>query len=149
MLNPEILRGLAWELSKVAKETKPCHWISTPDGDQGSEWCPDCGYYKVRNLRRHDRRHRRDYILDGGWRTDHDSMPICAGCGAILAGSLTSYGASEELAYYLESGLSEAPHTDAIYLSEIVDSLVYIEIADGDLSRITEMARQTIAAAGG
>ncbi|WP_370677574.1 hypothetical protein [Pleomorphomonas sp. PLEO] len=149
MREPKILRDLAWQLSKVAQETKPCHWISTPDGDQGDDWCPDCGNYKVRNLRRHDRRRRREYILDGGWCTDHDSMPFCAGCGSILSGSLTSYGSAEELAYYLENGLSETPRVDAIYLAEIMEALVYIEIADCDLSRITEMARQTIAAAGG
>lgn len=42
-------------------------WISTPDGDQGGDWCSDCSYYMWRHLRRRDPKRREDYFLDGGW----------------------------------------------------------------------------------
>lgn len=116
-------RNLAWDLAKVAIATKNCHWISTPNGDQGREWCHDCGRAMVRHLRRRDRKNREDYILDGGWRTEHDSMPICAGCGTFLGGNLTAHGASQEMLYYEENGLSTRPDVDALYLSEIIDAL--------------------------
>lgn len=114
---------LMWELSRHAVETPRCHWISTPEGDQGHEWCPRCGYYKVRNLKRHDRGRRADYFLDGGWRTSHDSMPMCAGCGVLLDGALTSCGARQELDYYEENGLSTNRAVDALYLSEILSEI--------------------------
>lgn len=118
-------RMIGFDLDRIAVRCKPCHWISTPNGDHGDEWCPDCGYFKVRNLRRHDRKHRADYILDGGWRTEHDSMPICAGCGAFLDGALTTYGAKQELEYYRECGLSTRRDVDALYLGEIIGSLCF------------------------
>lgn len=129
---------LVWALSRISAPVRPCHWIATPNGDNGYEWCPDCGYFKVRNLRRHDRKRRNDYILDGGWRTSHDSMPGCHGCGALLDGSLTSYGASSELDYYEEAGLSTDPKVDALYLSEILDNLPE---DDGRLELAMSLAR--------
>jgi len=114
---------LSFALDRIAAKTLPCHWIVTPDGDQGYEWCPTCGYYMVRNLRRRDKRRREDYILDGGWRTSHDTTPICHNCGALLDGAMTEYCAEEEIAYYREYGLSDRPDIDALYLSEIIGAM--------------------------
>lgn len=116
-------RDLIWDLNRVAAPVKDCHWIVTPEGDQGREWCPDCGSAKVRNMRRHDRKRRADYILDGGWRSSHDYMPACAGCGSLLDSALTSYGARAELENYEELGSSTEPAIDAIYLCEIIEAL--------------------------
>lgn len=137
------LNDLSWRLSMMASETLPCHWIATPDGDEGREWCPDCGWAKVRNLRRRDRRRRSHYILDGGWRTNHDSMPICAGCGAFLDGYLTSFGASQELDYYCEAGLSTSAAVDALYLSEILDSIDQDD--DEAVAAAVALAREVLA----
>lgn len=114
---------LPFDLDKIAVETRRCHWISTPDGDNGHEWCKTCGHYKIRNLRRHDRKRREDYILDGGWRTEHDYQPMCHGCGAYLDGCLTKYGARQGMDHYRSEGLSTRPDIDALYLSEILGSL--------------------------
>lgn len=139
-------QNIVFELSRHEAQTKPCHWIATPNGDHGREWCPDCGRFKVRNLRRHDRRRRDDYILDGGWRTSHDTMPMCANCGALLSGYLTGYGASQELDYYEDTGLSNNPPVDALYLSEIIENL---PDDDGRLDMAMTFARQVLAATDG
>lgn len=118
-------RMIGFDLDRIAVKRRPFHWILTPDGDHGEEWCPDCGHFKVRNLRRHDRKRRADYILDGGWRTEHDGIRICAGCAAFLDGGLTTYGAKSELEYYRECGLSTQRDVDALYLSEIIGSLCF------------------------
>lgn len=138
-------RFISFDLDKVAAKRRNCHWISTPDGDNGYEWCPTCVYYKVRNLRRHDRRRREDYRVDGGWRTEHDSFPICHGCGAFLDGSLTEYGAREEIEYYRSSGLSTRADVDALYLSEIAGAL---NEDDEEAPFVFSMAKKVLKAAG-
>ena len=113
---------LLWPLAnKIA--LKRCHWIVTPDGDLGTEWCTDCGYFKVRNLRRHDRKRRQDYLLDGGWRTDHDHTPFCEACGELLDGNLTNYGSVTELEHYQEYGFSTNVILDAYFLEEMLCNL--------------------------
>lgn len=100
-------------------------WIVTPDGDLGSEWCGDCGYYKVRNLRRHDRKRRGDYILDGGWRTEEESFKFCAACGVRLNVCLLKYGVLEEVAHYEEWGFSTNAGEDAYEISEMLSAVEY------------------------
>lgn len=100
-------------------------WIVTPDGDLGSEWCRNCGYYKVRNLRRRDRRRAEDYILDGGWRTEEDGHRFCAGCGVRLDVGLTKHGVYEEVDHFEELGFSTDPEADAYELGELLDAVDY------------------------
>ncbi|WP_029002804.1 hypothetical protein [Azorhizobium doebereinerae] len=128
-------------LDAIAAPTKPLHWVG--GADDGRDWCRDCARAVVRHLRRHDRKNRDDYVLDGGWRREQDSMPTCSGCGAHLSADLTRYGAEEEAAYYLENGLSntlEGRAVDALYLSEILANL-----PDGeDRDTLTAMAMTLI-----
>lgn len=107
-------------------------WIVTPDGDLGTEWCTDCGYYKVRNLRRHDRKRREDYILDGGWPTEEDSHKFCAGCGVRLDVSLTRHGVEEELHHYEEYGFTTRPGEDAYEIREMLSAVEYRGDRDED-----------------
>jgi len=100
-------------------------WISTPDGDLGSEWCSDCGYFKVRNLRHSDRKRQRDYFLDGGWRTEEDHFCFCEGCGVRLNVCLTDYGAEEAIRTFEECGLSTAQDQDAYELVELLERVEY------------------------
>src|SRR3546814_9266545 len=65
-ISPAILKLAA----PFADSVQPHHWISTPEGDEGSEWCPACGLAKVKELLAEDPDHAGDYFLDGGWRTD-------------------------------------------------------------------------------
>ncbi len=112
-------------LGRIASsvEVKPCHWISTPDGDLGSEWCPDCGRAMVRHLRRGDKKRRKYYILDGGWRTEHDYTVACAACGCRLDGDLTDHGAIEELDYFRDLDPAKANADDAYDLSDVLLTL--------------------------
>lgn len=118
-------------------------WISTPDGDQGEEWCSDCGYYKVRNLRRRDRKRRTDYILDGGWRTEEDHFCNCVACGVILDVSLTDYGLEEAVRTFEECGLSTSTQVDAYEIGEMLRHVSFRhdgETAEGDERRAAIVA---------
>ncbi|WP_454919261.1 hypothetical protein [Xanthobacter sediminis] len=109
----------------IPQRTVPApRWISTPDGDLGSEWCTNCGYYKWRNLRHHDRKRREDYHLDGGWRTEEENFCFCAGCGVRLDVSLTAYGVDNALEYYEDCGFSSARSEDAYEIGEMLN---YVE----------------------
>lgn len=130
----ETVTRLIKQLSNIAGERRLPYlrWIITPDGDLGSEWCRDCGYYKVRNLRRHDRKRREDYILDGGWRTEEEGFKYCAGCGSRLDVCLTDYGLREELAHYEECGFSGQRGEDAYELSEMLSAVEYRSDRESD-----------------
>lgn len=140
---------LSAALQPFAAPTKPCHWLRTPDGDPGTEWCPDCGHSKLRNLRKHDRKRRDDYILDGGWPMEQDSLPTCVSCGAFLRASLTAYGAQYELDHYLENGLQGPHDVDALYLSEILDSIDPEDDDFGEAIRLGSALLETIKASTG
>lgn len=123
------------------------HWISTPDGDLGSEWCGDCGYYMVRHLRRRDKKQRRDYLLDGGWRTESDHTCWCAGCGMRLDCCLTDYGANEELAHYRTYGIQSFCAEIAYDLADLVDHYDYEHDKTNprDTADVINLARNFIA----
>lgn len=144
---PEVTALLA-RVEPLADRTKRPYprWISTPDGDEGSEWCSDCGYFKVRNLRRHDRRRREDYILDGGWRTEEDHFCFCAGCGVQLDVCLTDYGVQEAIATFEECGFSTSRAHDAYEISELLNAVEYRSDDDAETedtrARVIAIAQQ-------
>jgi hypothetical protein len=132
--HPEV-RDIVRALDPIAETVpvKNAHWITLPDGSSyygshGAEWCRDCARPMIRHLRRKDRRHRRDYVLDGGWCSEHETPPHCAGCGVKLECTLTSYGALEELDHFRDNPPSPAfPHT--IYeVREMVQAVEYIDV---------------------
>lgn len=98
-------------------------WISTPDGDLGTEWCSDCGYFKVRNLRRRDPKRREEYILDGGWRTEEEHFCSCINCGVQLDICLTDYGLASEIEHYETGGYSTSIQTDAYEIGQMLDAV--------------------------
>lgn len=118
-------------------------WIVTPEGDLGSEWCSNCGYFKVRNLRRRDRKRRADYILDGGWRTEEEHFCFCQGCGVRLDVSLLDYGVREEISHFEEHGFSTAPGEDAYELGELLSAIEYR--GDNERADQEEMRSRVIA----
>lgn len=126
--------GYVTEVTALIEQIRPMigkmpikypRWISTPEGDLGTEWCSDCGYYKVRNLRRNDRKRRSDYILDGGWRTEEEHFCFCKACGVTLDVCLTDYGAEEAIRTFEECGFSTSQQQDAYELSELLDRVEY------------------------
>jgi len=150
------LRELADALYPLAKQAqvKAAYWISTPRGEYqthhgNNEWCRDCGTFMVRHLRRRerDRGKRRDYILDGGWSSEHDTLISCTQCGARLACSLLSYGAWEEIGYFEENGVRPGNAADAYDLSEALFALEYATMEDrSDLRRACKVGRAAIKA---
>lgn len=99
----EALRPLANQCRVEA-----AYWIATPGGGQyesmdGSDWCRECGMAKVRHLRKHDRKHANEYILDGGWVSEHDTPPMCVHCGVKLEASLLAYGGVYELEHFRDN----------------------------------------------
>ncbi|WP_040616188.1 hypothetical protein [Roseibium sp. TrichSKD4] len=104
---------------------EPACWISTPDGDEGNEWCGTCGYYKVRNLRRRDRRRQGDYFLDGGWRAECDHFPCCAGCGVELDIIPTDYCIEELICNFERSGFYQDSQATAFEIDEILEIVNY------------------------
>lgn len=110
-------------LARKVKIEMP-RWISTPEGDHGDEWCFDCGYYKVRNLRRHDRKKHAEYFLDGGWCTEDDNLLRCVSCGVNLATSLTDYGVGNELENLSEYGFFRDDNYTAFVLSNILSNIL-------------------------
>jgi hypothetical protein len=128
-------------------------WIRTPDGDLGTEWCSDCGYYKVRNLRRHDRKRAEDYILDGGWRTEEEGFKFCCSCGVRLDVGLTDYGVEDAVSAFEECGFRIEPAEDAYELDEIIDAISYVSDRDTEEDQerrrvVAELTRQFLAGAG-
>ena len=51
-----------------------------------------------------DEEDRYDVAIDGGFDIDQDHIPACEACGATLSGSLTNYGANEEIAHLTRGG---------------------------------------------
>jgi len=126
-------------LPALVKRRNP-FWISTPDGDQGQDWCGSCGKAKARHLRRHDRKRRGDYLLDGGWRTEEERMSCCAGCGVDLNVSLLKYGAYSELDQFRNYGVRPGNSYEAMCLYE---TLRYFEWGEEQ----TELAEEAAATA--
>jgi len=83
-------------------DTENVCWIHGADG--GDCWCRSCCYFKVRHLRRHDKKNRRDYCVDGGWGTEEDGPRFCKGCGKPLDVSLTTFAVESELDHFLSGG---------------------------------------------
>lgn len=114
------------------------YWITTPDGEylsnNGNEWCRDCGSAKVKHLRRHDRRHADAYILDGGWVSEHESPPMCAGCGVKLRATLLIYGGISELDHFRGHPPELSP-SQAYEISEMLSAFQYTKPEHDDLAR--------------
>lgn len=130
------------DLSRPLRQQRPeIHWISTPDGDQGSEWCGRCGHFKVRHLQRHDRKRRDSYFLDGGWRTEEDGFRYCCACGVQLDVGLTTYGALEAIESLDHFGIRPGNAEDAADLSEILSTLAWHEPQNaGAVERAADLA---------
>jgi hypothetical protein len=93
-----------------AAERLACHWFDGDFHDASEDFCRDCAEKLVdekfaADPKRfedlygecEDAEERYSEAIDGGYRTEHDSRPSCATCGAPLDGSLTDYGVGEEI----------------------------------------------------
>lgn len=92
------------EISKRATGTTvPCHWVHDAQVvddarfEASANFCLACCTAAVTV--------HEGLTVDGGWSTEHDSVPTCETCGTHLWGSLTEYGAEQELDHYKAFGL--------------------------------------------
>lgn len=118
----EALRPLASQV-----ETKEAHWITTPDGEHanehgGNDWCEECAEKEIEGLRAKDADNADDYRLDGGWASEHDSPPHCAGCGVRLQANLTAAGGIYELDHFREHAPEPGNAGHAYEVSEMLDA---------------------------
>src|SRR3546814_20939206 len=69
----EISTAILKLAAPFADSVQPHHWISTPEGDEGREWCLACGLAKVKDLLAAAPDPAGDSLLHGGWRKESDS----------------------------------------------------------------------------
>lgn len=93
------------------------HWIH--GADSGEDFCYKCCKKEVANLKKKDP--KGEYIVDGGWRTDHDTPPFCYRCGRRLDGCLTDYGCEAELDHFLEHGVNLSRWGHCYEMSEVIN----------------------------
>lgn len=100
---------------------KPCHWIfSRDDQADGADYCPACVKKRIAELKK--RNPAGEYDIDGGWRTDHDSLPACETCGAALDGALTEEGCEQEVEHFLEYGFDPTSDHDCYAMDEVINA---------------------------
>ncbi|TIX20939.1 hypothetical protein [Mesorhizobium sp.] len=133
----EIIDALRSLASQCRVET--AYWIATPDGEyesqNGSDWCRDCGMAKLRNLRKHDRRRADEYILDGGWVSEHDTPPMCAHCGVKLKATLLAYGGIYELEHFRDNPPAPGDVNHAYEISEMLSAFQYTRAEHDSLAK--------------
>lgn len=140
IIHQEEVHDLIIALEPLARsaEVRNAYWISTPDGEylsnNGNEWCRTCGLYMVRHLKRQDRKRRDDYLLDGGWTSEHDTPPACAHCGVRLKAHLTIHGAAYELDHFRESPPQPGCPDDAYSFVEILYAVEYVSEEDAEIA---------------
>lgn len=137
-------RDLIAALSPLAAQVtvRNAHWISGPDGDvyfnHGADFCRCCARAVIRHKRRRDRANRKEYRLDGGWRSEHDSPKWCAGCGVKLDVSLTDHAVGSELEHYRSQGVRPGSKWDAHALLDVIYALDFGSSDPDTLADLTE-----------
>lgn len=137
----------------VRAKVKSSHWIATPDGEyltnDGNEWCYDCGMAKVKNLRKRDRKRADEYILDGGWVSEHETPPHCAHCGVKLRASLLIYGGIYELDHFRDNPPVPDNIDHAYEVSEMLSAFRYCNPQHDDLAKeAIKIGRDLVAGTG-
>lgn len=114
----EAIERFIHEHAAGAEDPPECHWFSGDapgwEYDAGQDFCSECAeavlelfYEEHPELEERDEdgevdREARTVQIDGGWSTDHDSLPFCEECGRRLTGHLTEYGVEQELEHFAE-----------------------------------------------
>jgi len=116
------------------------YWITDPDcgmhiNENGGDWCYLCGSVTVLQLQALDAERRDEYTLDGGWRSEHDTPPMCAGCGAKIDGALLLYGAVYELEHFREHPPKSGSADDCYAICEMLAALSFTSVEDAPLAQ--------------
>jgi hypothetical protein len=104
--------------AEIEKDVKDAHWIY--GADDGADYCEECALERINNIDKTDP--DRELELDGGWRTEHDSLPTCDACGCQLDGCLTYYGADCEIEHFKENGFDPQSAYDCFAMSEVLNT---------------------------
>lgn len=143
-------------LRPLASQAKveDAHWIVTPDGEyisnNGNEWCYRCGSAKVRNLRKRNPKRADEYLLDGGWVSEHDTPPHCAHCGVKLRAHLLIYGGIYELDHFRDNPPVPGNVDHAHEISEMLSAFHYTAPEHNELAaEAIEIGRALVAASKG
>lgn len=111
------LRAYISEHAEGAEERLPCYWFDDDDFISVSEdYCLECAKKLVDEKYAADPKRfeelygeceddegRYREAIHGGFDIEHDSPPYCETCGVQLRGSLTEYGADEQIDAYTNS----------------------------------------------
>lgn len=108
------------------QELLPEHWVH--EWDEGLSFCPICCQKKVEELLAKEP--DAEYMVDGGWGTDGDSIAFCETCGKMLSNSLTDYGAQQELEHVLEHGCNLSSPDDCYCLLSAIEVLLWEKHSD-------------------
>lgn len=111
----DVLRSFIAEQAGGAEEPARCYWFGGDFHDASMDYCRECAEKLVdekytADPKRfeelygecEDAEERYRAAIDGGFDIDHDSPPYCETCSAKLSGSLTDYGADQELEALIE-----------------------------------------------
>lgn len=117
----------------------PCFWIN--GWDEGLNYCLKCCEYEVSRLQS-DNSLAEHVEVDGGWSTEHDSVPFCDRCGARLQGSLTEYGASLILQSVRESPVDWLEREGWYDLEQAIGALLDQDVPWALVGRAVRRARR-------
>ena len=118
-------------------ETRPEHWIH--DWDEGLSFCFDCATKKVAELLAEEP--EGDYIVDGGWGSEGDSLAFCETCSVALDNSFTDYAAEQEMDHFEEHDFDVTCPEDCHSLSNVIGA---IGCGNDDLNKRIEALCQKI-----
>lgn len=120
----------------------PEHWIH--GWDEGFSFCEPCAQQKIAELLKE--KPEEEYLLDGGWIIEGDSMASCDTCGAALDNSFTDYAVRQELDHFLEYGFELKAPADCYSMQNILFASIF---EGGEHStRLQELTRRIIAPLG-
>lgn len=108
-----------------ATKPTPCYWFDDAPFDTFPLYCWECATKVVDEVYAKtpdefdrvfrpclDAEDRHNAAICGGYSRDHDSPPMCDVCDAKLEGTLTEYGADQEIAWLIGKGALDPSDSD-------------------------------------
>jgi hypothetical protein len=92
----------------------------------------------MKHLRRHDNKHRDEYLVCGGYPgVEEDGSTTCVGCGKLLDYELTQYGVEEELHHFAQNlDMSPLDQGTAFELLKVFEGIAAWEVDNNEIVAI-------------